>query len=815
MQIVRPIILVFITMSLFSFGQERPSIHQIQLEYYNDNYTAPPDQRTNEKIIPVQPRNVTPTREVFGYHPYWMGTAWQNYNYNLLSTIAYFSAEATATGDLNNLHGWPVTGLINIAHNNGVDVVLCVTLFSNSDLITLLSNATYRQNLINNLLTQVQAGNADGVNVDFESFPASQKQNMVQFITDLTNTFHTEIPGSQVTLATPAVDWNDGWDYNALATVSDGLFIMGYDYYYSGSSSTGPNAPLTGGGYTVSWTVNDYLNKTNNQADKLIIGCPYFGFEWPAASSSAGASTTDTGSAKFYAEMEGNALSYGKLWHESSQTPWYRYQNPNWIQGWYDDSLSLSLKYDFAINNDLLGVGVWAMGYDGSNPELWDLLSAKFGANAPPTTPSRLIIKNVGSGDVMIDFQGAQAADIYIALRGYLDNNTLDTLGIYTQRPIIIDNLTAGEPYFLSISATNDFGSSPQTELLGVIPTTGNVKCLIINGFDRVNGTTNTFDYIKQHGSAFHAQGYPFDNATNEAVIDGDIDLDNYAVVDWILGEEGTATSSFTGAEQDLVESYLENGGFLFASGSEIGYDLASQGSTSDGQFFQNYLKANYISDAAGGQQGTYSGYGVTNSLFDGISDITFDNGTHGTYDVDWPDGIKPVNGAEVCAKYNDVDYATRGGMGISYTGTFGNSSENGGVVFISVGFETIYPESKRDQLLDRILNFYETELSIANNSQVALPEAVSIHALYPNPTNSSLTLEFLTDLNNEVVQIAIIDILGRQVKTVNISLAGTYKHTWVWDGLDDHNRELPTGIYILTLTSGQTIDTRKITILK
>jgi len=681
MQIVRPIILVFITMSLFSFGQERPSIHQIQLEYYNDNYTAPPDQRTNEKIIPVQPRNVTPTREVFGYHPYWMGTAWQNYNYNLLSTIAYFSAEATATGDLNNLHGWPVTGLINIAHNNGVDVVLCVTLFSNSDLVTLLSNATYRQNLINNLLTQVQAGNADGVNVDFESFPASQKQNMVQFITDLTNTFHTEIPGSQVTLATPAVDWNDGWDYNALATISDGLFIMGYDYYYSGSSSTGPNAPLTGGGYTVSWTVNDYLNKTNNQADKLIIGCPYFGFEWPAASSSAGASTTDTGSAKFYAEMEGNALSYGKLWHESSQTPWYRYQNPNWIQGWYDDSLSLSLKYDFAINNDLLGVGVWAMGYDGSNPELWDLLSAKFGANAPPTTPSRLIIKNVGSGDVMIDFQGAQAADIYIALRGYLDNNTLDTLGIYTQRPIIIDNLTAGEPYFLSISATNDFGSSPQTELLGVIPTTGNVKCLIINGFDRVNGTTNTFDYIKQHGSAFHAQGYPFDNATNEAVIDGDIDLDNYAVVDWILGEEGTATSSFTGAEQDLVESYLENGGFLFASGSEIGYDLASQGSTSDGQFFQNYLKANYISDAAGGQQGTYSGYGVTNSLFDGISDITFDNGTHGTYDVDWPDGIKPVNGAEVCAKYNDVDYATRGGMGISYTGTFGNSSENGGVV--------------------------------------------------------------------------------------------------------------------------------------
>ena len=815
MQIVRPIILVILIMKLLVFGQDRPSIHQIQLEYYNNNYSTHLDQQPNEPIISNQPHSTTPTRTVFGYHPYWMGTAWQNYNYNLISTIAYFSAEATSTGGLSDLHGWPVTGLINTAHANGVDVVLCVTLFNNSDLTTLLCNATYRQNLIDNLLTQVQAGNADGINVDFESFPASQKQNMVQFITDLTNTFHTEIPGSQVTLATPAVDWNDGWDYNALATISDGLFIMGYDYYYSGSSSTGPNSPLTGNGYSISWTVNDYLNKTNNQAEKLIIGYPYFGFEWPATSSSAGAPTTDTGTAKFYAEMEGNALSYGKLWHESSQTPWYRYQNPNWVQGWYDDSLSLSLKYDFAINNNLLGIGIWALGYDGTNPELWDLLSAKFGASAPPTRPTRLIIKNIGNGSIMIDFQGAQTADNYIVLRSYIGSNTLDTLGNYTQRPIIINNLNASEPYFLSVSAKNGFGSSPQTELMGVIPSTGNIKCLIINGFDRVNGTNNTFDYIKQHGSAFHTQGYPFDNATNEAVIEGAIDLNNYEVVDWILGEEGTATSSFIGSEQDLVESFLENGGFLFVSGSEIGYDLSSQGNASDNQFFQNYLKANYISDAAGGHQGTYSGYGVTNSLFDGISNITFDNGTHGTYDVDWPDGIKPVNGAEICVKFDDVDYDTRGGMCVSYTGTFGNSSENGGVIFLSVGFETIYPQSKRDQLLDRILNLYETELVIVNKPQVTLPEELSIHAMYPNPTNSSLTLEFFSYVNRKTAQIKIIDILGREVKTMDIPLMDEHKNTWVWDGLDDFKTELPTGIYILTLTSGQTIESRKITLLK
>ena len=396
------------------FAQEHPSIHAIQLEYYKNNYIESSTQDISEPIIDKLNRSITPSREVFGYHPYWMGTAWQNYNFDLISTISYFSAEATATGTLSNLHGWPVAGLIKMAHSYGVNVVLCVTLFDNGDLVTLLSNPSYRQNLINNLLTQVQAGNADGVNVDFESFPSSQKQNMVQFITDLTSTFHAEIPGSQVTLATPAVDWNNGWDYNALATISDGLFIMGYNYYYGGSSTTGPIAPLYANGISVSWTINDYLNKTNNQSDKLMIGCPYYGFEWSTSSGSSGSSTIGNGSAKFYAEMEGNALSYGKLWDESSQTPWYRYQNPNWYQGWYDDSLSLSYKYDYAIENDLLGVGIWAMGYDGNNPELWELLSTKFSENGlsaadnnsslPVTTIIHAIYPNPSNSSITLDF---------------------------------------------------------------------------------------------------------------------------------------------------------------------------------------------------------------------------------------------------------------------------------------------------------------------------------------------------------------------------------------------------------------------------
>ena len=797
------------------FAQAHPGIHQVQSAYYKINFEASSRQDDLSPIYPKSERERTPSHEVFGYHPYWMGTAWQNYNFNLITTLAYFSAEVNANGSLGDLHGWPVSSLINEAHAHGTNVVLCATLFSSSDITTLLSSSTNRTNCINNLLAQVQAGNADGINIDFESFPSSQRDNMVTFITDLTNTFHTEIPGSQVTLAMPAVDWSDAWDYNALASISDGLFIMGYAYHWSGSNTTGPNSPLTGSGYSLTWTVNDYLNKTNNQADKLILGVPYYGFEWPAESSEAGAQTTGTGSAKFYAEMEGRALSYGKLWDTPSQTPWYAYENPNWIQGWYDDSLSLSLKYDFALNQNLKGVGVWALGYDGNNTELWDLFSAKFGATAPPTTPHRISIKNAyeTGGAVIIDFQGAQTADEFFLYRRNPATNEDELFSTHQQRPLVIQYLNDDELYLFSIEASNDFGTSPRTELLGFAPSPPPIKCLIVNGFDRVNGTDNTFDFIRQHGSAIHGNGYAFDSATNEAVIQGDIDLSDYEIVDWILGEEGTATSAFTGGEQDKVKSFLEQGGFLFVSGSEIGYDLSAQGSTEDQNFFEHYLKAEYISDAAGGQGGTYSGYGVSNTALHRIENITFDNGNHGTYNVDWPDGIKPKNGSEICAKFDGVDYASRGGMGTQYLGTFGNSNSQGGVLLLSVGFETIYPESKRDEVMEHILTFYESGLDIFNSD--IQPKKLTIHTLYPNPTNTSFTLDFSTIESEQFVNIIITNVLGQIIREERIQLNASLRHQWTWNGLDQKGISAPTGLYIVSLQNQDQFISTKVTLLK
>ena len=81
----------------------------------------------------------------------------------------------------------------------------------------------------------------------------------------------------------------------------------------------------------------------------------------------------------------------------------WTFNNSGWFQGWSDDSLSLSLKYDFSIFNNLKGIGIWALGYDGNDSKLWDLLHAKFGQGTAPTRPNRITVKNIGEGKIKVE----------------------------------------------------------------------------------------------------------------------------------------------------------------------------------------------------------------------------------------------------------------------------------------------------------------------------------------------------------------------------------------------------------------------------
>ena len=376
---INKLIHLILTISLVSAQYWKPYHKEESEKYQNINIDFEAIDR-QAQLQPIESINRDMlTHEVIGYLPYWEYANYINLDYGLLTQINYFSAELDPYGNIINNHNWNNLYLVTYAHDRNVKVKLCATLFGQNELTILLSDSLNRQNAINNLLELVINKNADGIDIDFELLPTSQRDNLVLFMQDLSTAFHNEMDDPIITMATPAIDWNNAWDYDSLAQITDGLFIMGYNYFYSGSSTAGPVSPLGGYFYDLEYTVNDYIQKTDSQLDKIILGLPYYGYDWPVIDNSANSFTTGLGLAQTYSSAEPMAQNFGYIWNNESSTAWFPYQDPlEWRQCWYDDSLSLSHKYQFAINSQLAGVGIWALGYDNGYDELWGALYDSF-----------------------------------------------------------------------------------------------------------------------------------------------------------------------------------------------------------------------------------------------------------------------------------------------------------------------------------------------------------------------------------------------------------------------------------------------------
>ena len=155
---------------------------------------------------------------------------------------------------------------------------------------------------------------------------------------------------------------------------------------------------------------------------------------------------------------------------------------------------------------------------------------------------------------------------------------------------IIINDLSADSVYYFKLRALSGLGFSDFSEVLAAAVSGSAPSVLIVNGFDR-SSTGNTYNFIRQHSSAFKNNGYSFSSAANDAVIQGIVSLQHYSIVDYILGEESTADETFNNTEQELIKSFLKTGGKLFISGAEIAWDLDYKGSSADKDFIYQLFK--------------------------------------------------------------------------------------------------------------------------------------------------------------------------------------------------------------------------------
>lgn len=382
MKILSVLSLVFIATQ--SFAQAPKSIHQEQLEEYNalgnasaDFYEAIP----NNRSVAVPKMNCSLNKVVYGWHPYWVGSAYQNYQWDLLSHFSFFSYEVdAATGNADNTHGWATSAAVDAALASGTTkVTLCVTLFS--DHTTFFGTAGAQQTLITNLINLVQSRGAHGVNIDFEGIPASQTTNFANFMVDLANQMHAAIPGSEVSTVLYAVDWSNVFDFSIMEPAVDHYIIMGYAYYYSGSSTAGPTDPLYHFGssynYTLSKTITYYLDK-GCPKEKLVLGLPSYGYEWSTSGATIPSSTTGSGSAKTYQvimdNVSGNYSQANHQWVGDPATDAFVFNSSGNKQCFISQDSAWRKRLEHVNHTGIAGIGIWALGYDDGYTELWDAM---------------------------------------------------------------------------------------------------------------------------------------------------------------------------------------------------------------------------------------------------------------------------------------------------------------------------------------------------------------------------------------------------------------------------------------------------------
>lgn len=369
----------------------------------------------------------------------------------------------------------------------------------------------------------------------------------------------------------------------------------------------------------------------------------------------------------------------------------------------------------------------------------------------------------------------------------------------------VINELETDSIYYIKLQAVGA-DTSNFSEVLAGVPSGSKATVLIVNGFDR-SYTGNTYNFVRMHGPAVKNYGYSFDSATNETIYYSMINLEDYEIVDWILGTESTINETFSSAEQNYVSAFLKKGGALFVSGSEIAWDLDYKGSTTDKSFFGNYLKAEYIADAPNNLSNTYyTAEGIAGSVFEEIKNITFDNGTHGTYNVSWPDVINGKNGGVNVLKYSGL--ASANTAGVVYKGLFPGGANNGGLVYFGFPFETIYPESKRFEVMSKVLDYLSDLTDMSDNINYT-PQEYVLYQNYPNPFNPSTIISWQIP-EAGYITIVIFDVLGRRIKT----LINEYKQPGKYE-ISFNAADLSSGVYYYQLKTENYKATNKMMVIK
>jgi len=458
---------------------------------------SPRPEVTAPVLTPGPPRELALAEtEVYGFLPYWELARADTLDLSQLTTLAWFGVEANPRGVLikeaddvptPGWAGWNSDAWKQLqarAQEAGVRVVFTVQRFSWTEgqrrrTVRLLSDPAARMRLTAEVVSVVTEAGADGINLDFEPMPAEVSDEFTQLVREMRAAMNAVDPTLQLTFdVMPGIE---GYDVASLVAddAADALFVMGYEYLTGSAAQTGSNAPLDKPeGQDLAGDVERILGLV--PADRVILGLPWYGRAWSTTGTEPRSDTRSGARWPFsvtinYRDAILQAALTGRYYDTVEESAWTVYPSRvqdcqacrvTWRQLWYDDVDATGAKVRFAQEQELRGVGFWALGYQGSGDEMWSVLRLTLGGERdrrPPTGSAELDLSyangerqglpvvgaRVGLQLTASDGQGSGPAFVRVSVDGTRDaDGQLTTGTTFTSTDAIRFDVRTGGPVY-------------------------------------------------------------------------------------------------------------------------------------------------------------------------------------------------------------------------------------------------------------------------------------------------------------------------------------------------------------------------------
>lgn len=236
-----------------------------------------------------------------------------------------------------------------------------------------LSDFETRRTILRQMLQLAHLYKLDGFNLDFENVYLQDRENLVQFVREITPYLHEMdlTVSMDVTIKSESETWSKFYDRKALGETVDYVAVMTYDEHYAGS-------PVSGSVASLPWVEKGLQGILEEvPASKVLLGVPFYTRLW---------SETEGEGGKVTVKQKALSMEQAAAWiKERKLTPIYdevsgqmyvEYKDPKSnvrYKMWLEDSSSMKKRAALVKKYGLAGMASWRRGFE--VPEIWNTIA--------------------------------------------------------------------------------------------------------------------------------------------------------------------------------------------------------------------------------------------------------------------------------------------------------------------------------------------------------------------------------------------------------------------------------------------------------